>query len=263
MSNISLIIFGAIIFFCGYHFCKQIKDQHMHYVVIILFLILTGGGVTKKDDVINFVSNSVSAKTIDSNIKDIKIDSDLGNLSKKYESNGNIATIGNIIGDHGGKSYGVYQIASGTGTLNHFKSWLKVKDQNIYNRLCNTNNFDNAWVTLSKQEPQKFFKLQHDFIAETHYMPVIEAMPILNKRSKALREVIFSLSIQHGSGGAINLLKNIDINSGDREVIEQIYAERSKVNIYFTSQTATTKQALINRFKNEKNDALNLLKQEG
>ena len=262
MSNLSLVIFGAIIFFGGYYFCKQIKDQHMHYVVIVLFLIVTGGA-TKKDDVINFVSNTTSAKTVQPNAEDIKIDNDLGNLSKKYESNGNIATIGNIVGDHGGKSYGVYQIASGTGTLKSFKGWLKVKNNNMYNRLCNTGNFDNAWVTLSSQEPKKFFKLQHDFITETHYMPVIEAYPKLNERSKALKEVIFSLSIQHGSGGAINLLKNIDINSGDREVIEQIYAERSKVNIYFTSQTATTKQALINRFRSEKQDALNLLKQEG
>jgi len=49
----------------------------------------------------------------------------LGELSSKYESNGNIGCISDGYGDPGGKSYGEYQLSSNAGSLQAFVSWCQ------------------------------------------------------------------------------------------------------------------------------------------
>lgn len=44
----------------------------------------------------------------------------IGDLSKRYESNGDAGCISNGYGDAGGKSYGMYQLSSNMGVVDDY-----------------------------------------------------------------------------------------------------------------------------------------------
>jgi hypothetical protein len=196
----------------------------------------------------------------------------LGSLSAKYESGGRGAgVIGNNAGDWGGKSYGTYQIASNTGTMNSFMSYLKNYDRTMYNSLSKhkvgSSGFDNAWKSLANNN--KFGLAQHAFIKSSHYDPannkVKSGLGIdINKRSKAVQDVLWSTAVQHGSQGAYNVFKGAGIksNMSDREIIQRVYAERSANNgtKYFSKSSSSVRNSVLNRFRNEMQDALSMLR---
>jgi hypothetical protein len=194
----------------------------------------------------------------------------LGSLSAKYESSGDIGTIANNQGDWGGKSYGKYQIATNTGTMKGFISWLKQADSSFYQALARnsagSSGFDSTWKSLAKNYPEKFEQLQHGFIKSTHYDPVVTSLANgiglnVNKRSGALQNVIWSLGVQHGAGGASNLVKAAGVKPGmnDRQIIDAIYRERSKVDKYFSRSSSNIKKSVYNRFQREWKDAISML----
>jgi hypothetical protein len=83
-------------------------------------------------------------------------------------------------------------------------------------------------------------------------------------RSNALREVIWSTAVQHGASGSQKVVGNALAGRpagslGDRELIQAIYAERAK---HFTKSTPKERAAVLNRFKQEEQDALKMLEGE-
>ena len=108
----------------------------------------------------------------------------LGTLSSIYEAKGNPAIIGED--NAGGPSYGRYQIATKTGTMAKYINFLsKSSKYSKYSKLLNeaggeegalqrTNDFENMWIKLSKNE--EFNQSQHDFIIDTHLKPLITAV---------------------------------------------------------------------------------------
>lgn len=195
----------------------------------------------------------------------------LGTLSKKYESGSSGAgTIGNNAGDWGGKSYGTYQIASNTGTMNSFMSYLKKTNPVMYNSLAKykvgSSGFDSTWKSLASSQGIQFQAAQHAFIKQSHYDPAVSKLSQstginANSRSSALQNVIWSIGVQHGSGGANSIFKAAGINNnmGDREIIQRLYAERSKVSKYFSRSSSAIQRSVYNRFQNELRDALAML----
>lgn len=191
-------------------------------------------------------------------------------MSKKYESGSSGAgTIANNQGDWGGKSYGTYQIATNTGTMNSFMNWLKKNDKQSYNALSRysigSSGFDRTWKQLASQG-DRFAISQHNFIKSTHYDPVVnrakkELGVNFDQAHPAIQDVIWSLGVQHGTGGAMSILKNAGIKRGmsNVEVINRIYNERSKVNKYFSRSSQAIKNSVYKRFQNERRDALAML----
>lgn len=196
--------------------------------------------------------------------------STLGSLSKKYESGSSGAgTIANNAGDWGGKSYGTYQIATNTGTMNNFMSWLKKNDSASYKELSRhgvgSSGFDKAWKRLASSG-SRFANSQHQFIKATHFDPVVNRAKkdlgiSFDQAHPAIQDVVWSVGVQHGSAGAIRIFKNAGIKKGmsNKEVIERIYNERSKVNTYFSRSSQSIKNSVYNRFQREKKDALAML----
>lgn len=193
----------------------------------------------------------------------------LGSLSKKYESgSAGAGTIANNAGDWGGKSYGTYQIATNTGTMNSFMKYLQRTNSRIYNGLgrysIGSSGFDQAWKQLAAADPE-FEKLQHNFIKGSHYDPVVQNLRGLgldiNNRSSALQNAVWSMGVQHGSGGATGIFKAAGItnNMSDRDIIIKIYNERMKVDKYFSRSSASIKASVKRRFQNELQDALRML----
>ena len=187
----------------------------------------------------------------------------LGSLSAKYESSGNPGTIANNKGDIGGKSYGTYQLTKASGNAQKFANQYGGALKGL---TAGTTAFDNAWKAEAKKNPDKFKTAQHNYIQKTHYAPAVNAVKKntgidASKYSVALQNVIWSVGVQHGSAGAGSVFKNAGVKSGmsEKEIIEKVYKERSKVDKYFSKSSASIKKGVANRFVKEKEQALKML----
>lgn len=225
-----------------------------------------------------FVSNgSKYSRFTDSPIPPPKDGGDmsLGSLSAQYESGGRGSeSIG--YDSTGGWSYGTYQIATKTGTMNNYMNYLQQNNPQLYDELQSAGGvngassgspeFKNKWQQLSSNP--EFVKSQHDFIQSTHYDPLVENLNNsgidLSNRSPVVNDVVWSVGVQHGPNSNViqNALKGRDVSSmSDQEVINAIYDERSTTNSngklkYFSNSTPAVQRSVRNRFNNERNQAL-------
>ncbi|MFT5872315.1 MAG: hypothetical protein ACI8WT_001245 [Clostridium sp.] len=202
--------------------------------------------------------------------------SGLGLTAAKYESNVNPGTISNTPGDYGGKSYGAWQFSSKTGSLDSFINSLNVNNKEFYLKLSDAKakdgnkfgeNFDASWTSIAQSNNDKFLKLQQDYIKQNYYDTAAQTLKSkygfdISKKSDALKESLLSTVVQHGVGGALSVFSKINLNNSDGNIINDLYNERQKVNVYFRDSSQSVKQSVYNRFTKEKQDMLNMLNRE-
>jgi cell wall-associated NlpC family hydrolase len=204
----------------------------------------------------------------------VSVGGSLGHISEKYESGGNgPGTVG--WDSTGGHSYGTYQIASKTGTMNSFMNYLKSSNPDYYQKLSaggspGSSGFTSAWKALASSDEKGFGEAQRAFIGQSHYKPAADKIMAktgidVSKRSQAVQEVAWSTGVQHGAGGASSLWSNAGVSSemSDEQIIKAVYAERKKVGKYFGSSTSQVQQSVLNRFNNEEKDVLGFLQSGG
>jgi hypothetical protein len=203
--------------------------------------------------------------------------SDVGALSARFESGGaGVAAIG--YDSVGGTSYGTYQIASKPGTMDKFLSYLDEHAPAWGERLRNAGSADTgstqgampaAWKAIAAEDPERFGRLQHEFIVDQTYAPA-RAMILdqtgldFDKAPSALREVLWSTAVQHGPTGAARIFgKVIDrfvtsASGGEfnEKLIEGVYDTRKG---QFGSSTKRVRQSVVSRLNEEKQLALNML----
>lgn len=123
----------------------------------------------------------------------------LGQTSAVYESGGKgPATISTGKGDLGGVSYGTYQLASKTGTLQEF-----LRDsgyaKSFEGLTPGTAQFNAKWKDLAANDP-KFGPAQHDFIKATHFDQQLKRLAKagfdVSARGPAVLDAIWSTSVQ-------------------------------------------------------------------
>jgi hypothetical protein len=197
----------------------------------------------------------------------------LGKLSERYESGGRgPAAIGNDT--TGGYSYGTYQIATKTGTFSNYMSYLQANSAfaSIYTTLNNAGGaqaatygdpaFKGVWVGLGS-DPN--FKLsQHNFIRDTHFTPQMQkikrdtGLDVCAGHSNGLQDVVWSVAVQHGPGSGIitKAIKSVGVGASDKDIINAIYDERSKVDQYFSRSNMRERASVKARFDRERIDAL-------
>lgn len=202
-----------------------------------------------------------------------------GVLSARFESGS--AGVGAIGFDRvGGTSYGQYQIASRPGTMDRFLKYLdehapewadRLRDAGPANTGSKSGTMPAEWKAIAAEDPKRFGKLQHDFIAEETYSParnmILSQTGLdFNNAPPALREVLWSTSVQHGPTGAARIFnKVIDrfVSQGQGEdfntmLINGVYDTRKG---QFGSSSQRVQQAVANRMDNEKQLALTMLNQ--
>lgn len=205
---------------------------------------------------------------------------DLGWLSKRYEvGKGGAGTISTGKGDKGGISYGLYQLASKTGTAQRFAD--KYYASEFKDLKPGSKEFNSEWKKLASERPQGFQANQHQFIKETHYDPVVarvrkESGLDLNSRSAALQNAVWSTAVQHGKNGGARLvekaLANLQqeqplVKPSDEDIITAIYDERGREDdkgnlVHFKGNSQKVQENVKSRFQREKQDALDALKME-
>lgn len=199
-----------------------------------------------------------------------------GRLSAQYESNCEIDCIG--YDSRGGTSYGQYQIASRTGTMDNFIRFLDEKAPDIARRLRaagpadtggRTGQMPAVWKQIAGADPRRFEALQHEFVRVNNYAPAAKSLVLttgldVTQRSYALREVLWSTAVQHGPNGAERIFSQaIDKAESapagqdfDKAVIEEVYRLRSQK---FFRHNKRVRQAVQSRFRDEKTTAIALL----
>lgn len=189
---------------------------------------------------------------------------ELGSLSQYYETgtNADPGAVSTVPGDPGGTSFGLYMFSSKAGTLDAFRTWLRNYQGNaIYNGFAatldkaygeNTSgaaaagygpNFESAWRELGHGVNKgEFANAQTEYWGTERYSTLISRLQSkypaldLNDYSIALKNVLWSRSVQHGVDGAYNVVtRAIDNRLGgfkmqsEAELIEAIYTECSKL----------------------------------
>jgi hypothetical protein len=199
-----------------------------------------------------------------------------GKLSAQYESNNEIDCIG--YDRRGGTSYGQYQIASKTGTMDYFIKFLEEKAPDLASKLKSAGSADtggrsgsmpSTWREISASDPKRFEALQHEFIRTNNYVPAAKSLVLttgvdVTKRSYALREVLWSTAVQHGPAGAEKIFsqaieKAEAMPAGqdfDKSVIEEVYRIRGQ---QFFRHNKRVREAVQSRFRDEKTTAIALL----
>ena len=185
----------------------------------------------------------------------------LGAVSKRWESGSKgPLCISSGKGDPGGVSYGSYQFASKTGSVQPFINSLPAElQQNFVGKTPGTNEFNTAWTdSVNQVGTEKFHEYEHNFIKKKYYDSAANKIKNTNginadKRCAGIQDMIWSCSVQHGPGGAAKLFKNAGVTGDmtDEEIINAVYTERSQLNKYFKSSGNSMKAGLQQRFQAE------------
>ncbi len=184
----------------------------------------------------------------------------LGALGSEFEANGDPGRISSGVGDHGGKSYGIYQFSStynvpksffewcincGNATYQRFGTELQaayISDGNTYGA-----NFDSKWGEFGYDNPntpavenEPFANAQHSYSHKVYYEGAIAELKSaypefdVSNYSIALRNVIYARSVQVGVGSidtlfkdTLTLLGSPFTNQPEAELIDAIYRANS------------------------------------
>lgn len=194
----------------------------------------------------------------------------LGSTSAKYESGSRgVHAISSGKGDPGGASYGKYQLASKTGTLQRY-----LKDSGYGSQFAGmqpgSKEFNAKWKELANNDP-KFGETQHEFIKKTHFDPAAAHAGKLgfNMQNKGVQDAVWSASVQHG--GVKKLLSQAAKTPGwdkmtDEQKLQRLYQVRTE---YATSAMARNGasqsqiEGVRSRYTREVNDVTALSKQGG
>ena len=222
-------------------------------------------------------------------------------LTKKYESGGNPACVSDGEGDLGGISYGLYQLSSESGSVDAFIDFcIDYEDEKLanYGRVLrenpvNSEEFIEQWKLIGTVDSDGFEELQDAYAVDTYYDMAVLLLAKegyhADRHSEAMESVIMSRAIQYGSYNTVDLfsdacsrlgydnLSYVDDVSFDSQVIQSIYdllieecdnARQDKAGMYHSPEdwvngSRSVVFGLRNRFSNEKQDALCMLRNEG
>ena len=191
----------------------------------------------------------------------------LGQTSARYESGGKgpgtINSFAAAKGDHGGRSYGMFQI-----TQDNMPDYIRnSKYRNEFSGLKpNTEAFDRKWKSLAASDPNGFAEDQENYIKKTHYDPLSRKLRRIgldvNTRGRGIKDMVWSTATQYGANTNVikNALKGKDVSTmSDTQIIETVqqYKYRS-VDHYFRKSSSAVRNSIRKRALQEKKSLINL-----
>lgn len=210
---------------------------------------------------------------------------ELGKLSAKYESNGHPGTVSTGEGDYGGISYGTYQLASKTGSVQAFINWLRESDDKAKQSYAlalsrfdiATPNFSAVWREIARVDEEGFQTMQHEYIKHAYYDKAVELLRTryfnAEKHSNIMQDVIWSRAVQYGVGNIIEMFEDalaimaerLGIQLPNLSYVDEKRFDWDLINcIYDTCMTKEWNNSILRdnlneRFQSEKEEALQAL----
>jgi len=193
----------------------------------------------------------------------------LGQTSKMFESGkGGAGTVSSGKGDHGGASYGTYQLSSKAGTLKEFLKQSGYRAQ-FAGLTPGSKDFNAKWKQLAKDDP-RFGEAQHNFIKSTHYDPAMRMLKKggidLSSKGAAVQDALWSTSVQFGAGGGSDLIKKAlsgkdSASLSDAEIVSAIQDYKLANNSrLFKKSSASVQKSTAARAVAEKAKLMQLTK---
>lgn len=206
----------------------------------------------------------------------------LGDLSKKYESNGDPGAISTGWGDLGGKSYGMYQMASELGVVEDFLKWAHAKGYyfawSLMQHPVGTKTFDDTWQACADRLIRIFPEAQHRYIQEKYFdvaeVLLREAMYDLDRHTEVMADVVWSRAVQYGPHQIVEMfteacnslgypnLSYVDDKYFDEAMIKAVYLNVCRTPEW-TNGSPDLRAGLYSRFEWECEEALDRLRKEG
>ena len=220
-----------------------------------------------------------------------------GYLAAKYESCADPGRVSDGEGDLGGRSYGAIQFASNAGSVDEFLTWLTrsvnrsrvIIGFELKQFPVNSPEFIEIWKRIGNYDnalSNEFLDAQMEYGESVYYCPaakrLLETLDFdASQYSTAVREVIYSRSVQYSAFWIKDLFESAAQLSG--KPLEAMSDEDIIVNVYqvlindgekalegdngfwhspddWVNGSRDVVDGLLNRFNNERNDALILLK---
>jgi hypothetical protein len=200
---------------------------------------------------------------------------ELGQTSKHFETSGRgVSTISTGKGDHGGVSYGAYQLSTNERTIHEYLRFAKEYQDDFKGLTPATPAFNQKWLELANGDSH-FAKSQHDFIAQRHFEPQMKALREqgfdLSDRGKAVHDMLWSTAVQ-----TRNMTPSIVINGireefgqsvkvsqlNDRQIIEVVQDYKLAHTEQLFRSSPNLWNGLRSRASNEKRELLELLDYE-
>lgn len=214
-------------------------------------------------------ANPVTAQATGGRLGDLSMIYETGRRPSQYRDAAGVVSSGR--GDPGGKSYGAYQLASRTGTLQEFLRAEGSRWANEFRGMDPTRPgaFEAKWREIAAREPEAFFNAQHDFIQRTKYDRVVATVLArtgvdINTLPPAVRDAVWSMSVQHGRAAQLvtdsirSVQRDGQLDNG-RAIINRLYDDRTAY-VNRIELPAATRSSLIDRYVAERSQALSMLR---
>jgi hypothetical protein len=183
-----------------------------------------------------------------------KMNPEVGQVAVAGETGGRslakaAGTVSSGVGDHGGKSYGMYQLSSKQGSLQEF---LKANPEQAA-KLGDTNapDFDQKWKAAGADKD--FQSAQQKFAQKKYLAPQMDKAKKLglNTDSKAIQEMLMSTGVQYGENTEVigKALKGKDVSKMKPEDIINAVQDykRDSVGERFRSSSGEVQKGVANR----------------
>ncbi len=256
---------------------------HARAVALPSLDVIPSGAPISAPNADPYASSDMGGATVRLGTVTLSHASRLGDLSMRYETGHSPGQEGKAAGvvssgamDPGGVSYGAYQFASSGAGGRQVQAFLKSPEgarwADRFKDMDPTQPdgaFAHEWKRIAADEPNSFFQAQLEYIKRTHYDPVVQNVQHvtgldINQRSRALQNVVWSTSVQHGRAASliaravqqVGPQGNLSNAAHDRKLIDQLYAVR---NAYVD---ALGRPDLKTRYAAEQRDALRELEGE-
>jgi hypothetical protein len=188
----------------------------------------------------------------------------LGTIASIFESGNDFGAISSGGGDRGGKSYGKYQIASGTTDLDQFIRTMGFA--RYFDGLeIGSDEFDLQWLVLSGNED--FQRAQTEYVVNQHYAMQTNKLQRsgidLSDRGIAIQEMVFSTAVQYGpnTNVIVNALNSHDLERlCDRDIVKIVQNYKvQNVHRNFRSSSPDIRESVTKRIINERDLLLTLV----
>lgn len=185
----------------------------------------------------------------------------IGAVAAKFESGkGGAGTISSGVGDHGGKSYGTFQLSSKQGSVDSFlqKSGYAGQFQGMK---VGSKEFDAQWKNLAKNDP-KFSEAQNQYASQKYAAPQLAKLQKmgLNTNDRAIQEMAMSTGVQYGENSGVleAALKGKDVTKmSTADIINTVQDYKaSSVGTRFKKSSASVQRGVAKRHDGAERQAL-------
>jgi hypothetical protein len=181
----------------------------------------------------------------------------LGAVSAQFEGAG-AGTVSSGKGDHGGASYGTYQLSSKMGQVQQFLKENEKYSKEFEGLTAGTEDFNKKWKELGGDKG--FAEAQQAFAKKQYYDAQVQTLGEMGKKltgkGRGVQEALFSTGVQYGGGSKLieKALAGKDVDQmGEKDIINAIQDYKAQnVSSNFKSSSADVQRGVANRIERER-----------